>query len=166
VLLYSIAYSFGGIPLLFMGDELALRNDTGYLDDPERAPDNRWMHRPPMDWAAAARRSDPATLEGRVFSALQRLGEARRAVPPLRGGGECAVLDVGNDAVLGWRRRHPRSGTFIGLANFSPATEAVVADTVTGFGTFEPVLASDGRPDLRADRLLVPGLGFAWFAEP
>ena len=102
-----------------------------------------------------------AELPGR----LDYLGD-RRAVPPLRGDGECAVLDVGNDAVLGWRRRHPRSGTFIGLANFSPATEAVVADTVTGFGTFEPVLASDGRPDLRADRLLVPGLGFAWFAEP
>jgi amylosucrase len=28
------------------------------------------------------------------------------------------------------------------------------------------VLTSDGPPDLRADRLIVPGLGFAWFAEP
>ena len=60
-----------------MGDELALRNDTGYLADPERAPDNRWMHRPPMDWTAAARRDDPATLEGRVFAWLRRLGLLR-----------------------------------------------------------------------------------------
>jgi amylosucrase len=166
VLLYSIAYAWGGIPLLYMGDELALRNDTGYLADPERAPDNRWMHRPPMDWAAAARRSDPATLEGRVFFWLQRLGEVRRSLIALRGGGESEVLDVGNDAVLAWRRRHPRGGTFLGLANVSAATEGVLADTVTGFGTFVPVLTSDGRPDLRADRLLLPGLGFAWFAEP
>jgi amylosucrase len=166
VLLYSVAYAFGGIPLLFMGDELALRNDTGYLDDAERAPDNRWMHRPPMDWGAAARRSDPATLESTVFSALKRLGGARRRVPALRGGGEYSMLDVGNDAVLAWRRWHPRSGTFVGLANFSAAVQGVVADTVTGFGTFQPVLTSDGRPDLRADRLLLPGLGFAWFAEP
>ena len=28
-----------------------------------------------------------------------------------------------------------------------------------------PVLATDGRPELRADRLLLPGLGFAWLAE-
>jgi amylosucrase len=166
VLLYSVAYAFGGIPLLFMGDELALRNDTGYLDDAERAPDNRWMHRPPMDWGAAARRSDPATLEGTVFSALKRLGVARRRVPALRGGGAYSMLDVGNDAVLAWRRWHPRSGTFVGLANFSAAPQGVVTDTVTGFGTFQPVLTSDGRPDLRADRLLLPGLGFAWFAEP
>jgi amylosucrase len=166
VLLYSVAYSFGGIPLLYMGDELALRNDTGYLADPARAPDNRWMHRPPMDWTAAARRTDPTSLEGRVFGRLQRLGEVRRALPALRGGGECTVLDVGNDAVLAWRRRNPRSGTFVGLANFSPAAQTVDADTVTGFGTFQPVLASDGPPELRADRVLLPGLGFAWFAEP
>jgi amylosucrase len=166
LLLYSVAYSFGGIPLLYMGDELALRNDTGYLADPERAPDNRWMHRPPMDWAAAGRRSDPATLEGRVFGGLQRLGEVRRALPALRAGGDCTVLDLGNDAVLAWRRRHPRSGTFVGLANFGRAPQTIDADTVTGFGTFVPVLSSDGPPELRADRVLLPGLGFAWYAEP
>jgi amylosucrase len=166
VLLYSVVYSFGGIPLLYMGDELALRNDTGYLADPQRAPDNRWMHRPPMDWAAAARRTDPATLEGRVFGWVRRLGEARRALPALRAGGECTVLDVGNDAVLAWRRRHPRSGTFVGLANVSRAPQAVDADTVTGFGSFVPVLSSDGPPELRADRVLLPALGFAWYAEP
>jgi amylosucrase len=118
-----------------------------------------------MDWAAAARRTDRGTLEGRVFGWLQRLGEVRGELPALRGGGEVRILDVGNDAVLAWERRHPRSGRFIGLANFSSAVQTVDADTVTGYGTFEPVLSSDGRPDLRADRLLVPGLGFAWFAE-
>ncbi|MGY1633359.1 alpha-amylase family protein [Geodermatophilus sp. SYSU D01186] len=166
VLLYSVAYAHGGIPLLYMGDELALRNDPGYLDDPERAPDNRWMHRPPMDWSAATRRCDPATLEGRVFAALRRLGEVRRSLLALRGGVEPVVLDVGDDAVLAWSRRHPRSGTFVGLANFSPEPRTVDADTVTGFGTFDQVHGSDGPLEVVEGRLVVPGLGFAWFAEP
>jgi amylosucrase len=68
--------------------------------------------------------------------------------------------------VLAWRRRHPRSGTFVGVANVSPAAQLVDADTVTGYGTFQPVLAGDGTPEFRGDRLLLPGLGFAWFAEP
>jgi amylosucrase len=166
VLLYSVIYAYGGIPLLYMGDELALRNDTGYRADAARAPDNRWMHRPPMDWAAAERRHDPATLEGRVFARLRRLGEVRRSLPALHGGGESVVFDPGTPHVLAWRRRHPRSGTFVGLANFSAAAQLVDADTVTGYGTFPPALASDDPPELRADRLLLPGLGFAWFAEP
>jgi amylosucrase len=166
VLLYSVAYSFGGIPLLYMGDEIALRNDDRYLADPSRAPDNRWMHRPLMDWTAAARRSDPTTLEGRVFARIRQLGEVRRSLLALRGGGENAVIDPGNDRVLAWRRRHPRSGTFVGLANFSGAAQAVDADTVTGLGSFSEVLSSDGPLGIADGRLLLPGLGFAWFAEP
>jgi amylosucrase len=165
VLLYSVVYGYGGIPLLYMGDELALRNDAGYLDDPALAPDNRWMHRPPMDWAAAERRQDPDTVEGWVFGWLRRLGEMRRSLPALHAGGEVAVVDAGSPHVLAWRRRHPRSGTFVGLANMSPAAQLVDADTVTGFGAFSPVLAADGPPEFRADRLLLPGYGFVWLAE-
>jgi amylosucrase len=166
VLLYSVVYAHGGIPLLYMGDELALRNDPGYLADPALAPDNRWMHRPPMDWDAAARRRDPATLEGRVWREIRLLGEVRRAQLALRGGVESAVVDAGSDAVLVWRRKHPRSGTFVGLANFSPSPQAVDADTVTGFGSFEQVHGSDGVLPVRDGQVVVPGLGFAWYAEP
>jgi amylosucrase len=68
--------------------------------------------------------------------------------------------------VLAWRRRHPRSGTFVGLANLSRAPQTVDADTVTGYGTNVAVLSSDGPPELRAGRVLLPGLGFSWYAEP
>ena len=61
--------------------------------------------------------------------------------------------------------RSARSGAFVGLANLSRAPQTVDADTVTGFGTYAPVLTSDGPPELRADRVLLPGLGFAWYAE-
>ena len=66
--MYAIAFSFGGIPLIYMGDELAMRSDPGWAADPAHAHDNRWMHRPLMDWDLAARRHDPDSLEGRVFA--------------------------------------------------------------------------------------------------
>ena len=123
MLLYSVVYSFGGIPLLYMGDELALRNDAGYLADPERGA-GQPVDAPAADGLGGGRAgaTDPATLEGRVFGWLQRLGEVRRALPALRGGGECTVLDVGNDAVLACRRRHPRSGAFVGPGQPQPGT--------------------------------------------
>jgi amylosucrase len=48
----------------------------------------------------------------------------------------------------------------------SPSLQVVDADTVTGYGSFEAVLTSDGVPEIRDGRLLLPGLGYAWFAEP
>ena len=44
---------FGGLPLIYMGDELGLRNDYDFVDDPDHADDNRWVHRPPMPWDVA-----------------------------------------------------------------------------------------------------------------
>jgi amylosucrase len=80
--------------------------------------------------------------------------------------GESAVLDPGHDAVLTWRRRQPRGGGFIGVVSLSPQAQDVDADTVTGYGTDRPVLTSDGPPVVAGGRLTLPGLGYAWFAEP
>src|SRR3954468_7297841 len=79
LLLHAVAFAHGGLPLIYMGDELGLRNDASYLQDPDRADDNRWMHRPAMDWTAAGRRHDVAPVEGRLWAGLQRLIAARRS---------------------------------------------------------------------------------------
>jgi amylosucrase len=165
VLLYAVAYAFGGMPLLYMGDELAMRNDHTYLDDPTLADDNRWMHRPHMDWAAAQRRMDPATLEGRVFGWLRRLAEVRRDILALRAGGLSTVLGVDNGAVFAWRRRHPRSGNFVGLANFAETEQTLNPAAFSRYGWLETVLSSDGPLEVRDGRAHLPALGFVWMVE-
>src|SRR3954468_17326319 len=82
LLLYAIAFAHGGLPLVYMGDELGLGNDDAYRADPARADDNRWMHRPPMDWDAAGRRHDPLTAAGRPFGGRGPPVPAPRATPP------------------------------------------------------------------------------------
>jgi amylosucrase len=165
VLLHSVIFAFGGIPLIYMGDELAMRNDDSYLDDPALAGDNRWMHRPHMDWAAAARRHDPATLEGQMFGWMRNLGAARKDLLALRTGGSCDVLGVDNGAVFAWRRRHPRSGNFVGLANFAEQPQSVGTAAFGQFGWLETALSSDGPLEVHAGRALLPGLGFVWLVE-
>ena len=56
LLAHQIILGFGGLPLIYMGDELALTNNYDYVDDPSHADDNRWLHRPRMPWNQAARR--------------------------------------------------------------------------------------------------------------
>ena len=48
---FALIASFGGLPLLYMGDEIGLFNDYDFADEPAHAHDNRWMHRPNMKWA-------------------------------------------------------------------------------------------------------------------
>ncbi|MEV6631126.1 alpha-amylase family protein [Actinoplanes sp. NPDC051470] len=165
ILLYAVAFAVNGIPLIYMGDELALRNDPTFHDDPARADDNRWMHRPPMDWPAAARRHDPSTVEGRVFAAMKSLSAARKGLDALRTGGEIEILTVDDDAIFTWRRRHPRSGTFIGLANFAESDRTFDAAPIGRFGRLETAATSDGAFQVTNGRGRLPGLGFVWLAE-
>ncbi len=139
--LYAVVFSFGGIPLIYMGDELAMPNDPGWADDPAQAHDNRWMHRPRMDWARAARRSDPATVAGRAFAALRGLARARQELLALRSGGTTEILPAGNQGVLAYRRAHPRSAPFLSLTNFSDASQSVDAGIIAQAGLRDARLA-------------------------
>ena len=162
--LYSVVFSYGGIPLLWMGDELALGNDPDWAADPEHAADNRWLHRPPMDWHRAARRTDPATVEGQVFGRLRALATARRGQLALRSGGETDVLWPDDPHVLAYRRQHRRSAPLVALANFSDGWQSVGRDLVTAAGIVEPVHvhSTRGRLDLGEGRVHLPPWGFAW----
>jgi amylosucrase len=165
VLLHAVAFGWGGVPLLYMGDELAQDNDTTYLDDPELADDNRWMHRPYFDDAAAGRRHDPLAVEGRVFGWFRALVRTRAGLPALHAAGESAVLTCDSPHVLGWRRRHPRSGHFVGLVNFAEQPTTVDARVLDGLGALDTVLSSDGPPLAQDGRLRLPALSFVWMAE-
>ena len=166
LLLHAVTFAWGGVPLIYMGDELAQVNDESYLADPALVADNRWMHRPYFDDAAAARRHDPESIEGRVFGRLVELGRVRAQLPALHAAGETTVLDAGSPHVLGWRRRHPRSGWFIGLANFAEHPVSIEARVLSPFGDLESVLSSDGVLQVQNGQLRLPGLGFVWLAEP
>jgi len=39
--MYSVVFSFGGVPLIYMGDEFAMLNDPLVQDDPAHRCDNR-----------------------------------------------------------------------------------------------------------------------------
>lgn len=117
LLLYAIAFGYGGIPMIYMGDELGQGDDHEYLDDPLRAPDSRWRHRPAFADALAADRHEVATIAGMVWSGMRRLVVARRRCPALHGAGTTLTIPSGHPHVFAWQRRHPRLGAVLGVAN-------------------------------------------------
>lgn len=124
-LLYGIAFGFGGIPIVYMGDELCQLDDDRWHLDTARRHDTRWSHRPRFDDALAAERHDPSTPTGRVWAALRHLVEARRACPQLDDTAATSrPFDTAVPELFGWLRHHPRHGDLVGLANVgdAPAT--------------------------------------------
>ncbi len=117
LLLHSLILSAAGIPLLYIGDELATLNDYRYARDPARAADSRWVHRVPFDWERAAGRDDPSTPDGQVYRTLLHLIALRKRQVAFAGN-QLEVFDTGNPHVLGFVRQHGGQRITV-LANFS-----------------------------------------------
>lgn len=127
-LLYAVVMSYGGTPLLYMGDELALLNDAHFADDPNHADDNRWMHRPAMDWKAASRRSVPGTVEHRVFHTFAKLAAARAIRPELHGGATTSLHRLADPRLFCFSRKHRQREPFWMVGNFGDDM-LTIADT-------------------------------------
>jgi amylosucrase len=119
-LVYSSIFAIGGIPLIYMGDEFAMLNDSTYLSDPKLADDNRWMHRPFMDWRLRQHRNDQTTLAGRVFTNMARFSKVRAQHRSLRGGGAVEPLGAMPPSVMAIRRQYDDESPVLVLANWSP----------------------------------------------
>jgi len=116
--LYGVISSIGGIPLIFLGEEWGVLNDYSFQDDPEKADDTRWVHRPKTDWALYENEVQQAgTPRHRHFEGLRELFAERKRQPALQG---CAMrlLPGENIHVLAYLREHASHRMAV-LANFS-----------------------------------------------
>lgn len=124
LLLHNLVFVFGGIPVLYMGDELGLLNDHSYENDSHLAEDSRWIHRPYMNWEQAEERHDEDAVTGRIFQGLCHLIAARKRTRLLHAGTSVTAVWTHNDHVLGILRKGAR-GQLLALANFSEQRQTV-----------------------------------------
>ncbi|RKR30433.1 alpha-amylase family protein [Arthrobacter oryzae] len=131
LLAHSVALSTGGIPLLYLGDEVGQLNDSGYALEEGHGTDSRWVHRPHYPAADYALREDLESPAGAVYAGLRRMISVRAATPEFAGT-RLIGFTTNNPAVLGYQR--PGDGTLIlALANFSDGPQEVSALTLSGF---------------------------------
>lgn len=128
MLLHSVALSSGGLPLIYLGDEVGTLNDYRFAQDPHKADDSRWVHRPPADLVRYEQRHDLKTDAGKVFNRLLHLIRLRKTTPAL-GGTQLVSFNARNPHVLGyWRGEQER---VLVLANFSEQPQTVSALTLS-----------------------------------
>ncbi|NHB75846.1 amylosucrase [Rhodobacter calidifons] len=130
---HALIAAWGGIPLIYMGDELALVNDDSYRDDPDHAHDSRWVHRPRMDWALAEARHRDETPSARVFRGVRHILARRRATAGLHAAHPVRVVSSGNNAVLAVQRLAP-TGTLLCLFNFTETWQHLPEPRVRALG--------------------------------
>jgi amylosucrase len=132
LLIHGIILTIGGIPLIYLGDEVGTLNDYSYRADPTKAGDSRWVHRPNTDWDKLSQRTDPDTIEGRIFQGLGRLIKVRQDQPVL-GKASTEVIETDNDSILAFARVSEDERVLV-FANFSEHTQTIPANLLRLYG--------------------------------
>jgi glycosidase len=104
LMLNSIILSIGGIPLIYLGDEVGTLNEYSFAHDLDKADDSRWVHRPKADWAWRKRvENDPSSPHGHIFAELVRLIVLRKQQPAIYGN-DTEFVETGNGHLFGYVR--------------------------------------------------------------
>ena len=128
-LLHGIILSYGGIPVIYSGDEIAMLNDYSFLEDESKKDDNRWVHRPKMDWALAEKRKKPDTPQSQVFRTLQHMIALRKSIDEFGDHNNFRLIETSNEHVFAFERSWKGKSTVV-IANFKDDGQYVYSHLV------------------------------------
>ena len=125
-MLFGVLMSVGGIPLIYLGEELGLRNGYDYQKDPHKADDSRWVHRLEMDWNAAPGQNDFDQIAEFFWDMLCDLTKKRASLPMLAGT-QMNLLYPNSEHLLCFERKYENRRLIV-IANFSERQQNLAKD--------------------------------------
>lgn len=156
ITLHAFMLSQSGIPVIYSGDEIGQLNDYSYKNDPEKAADSRYLHRGNFPWDLAENRSNPDTVQGKLFPALSRLEELRRSHSVFDARTPFWTIDTWDASILSLVRENEEE-KLVCIYNFSEYDK--VAWINEDDGLYEDLFT--GRT-LEAKGVQIPAFGFYW----
>ena len=172
LLLHSLILTFGGIPLLYYGDEIGVINDNSYREDQAKAHDNRWMHRPKINWDKAELRHQHGTVEHTIFIELAKMIAVRKETAAFADFNNRELLDLENEHLFAFIRFNHEytSDRVIVVANLDGKPHKLGLDTLFKWGVSAHGLPLTdiitGRSPTRyQNELVLQPFQFYWLSE-
>lgn len=140
LMLHSLIMSFGGIPLLYYGDEIATLNNYQFEKDPEKSSDSRWIHRPTIDWEKSELRHHAGAVEYRIFTGLKKMIAIRKETDAFADFNNRELVDMSNTALFSFVRYNYVNPTdkVLVIANLSGQPQRLPLSELTDGAYFNP----------------------------
>lgn len=170
ILLHNLIMSFGGIPLIYYGDAVGTLNNDSYLQDENKMHDNRWVHRPTLDWEVMALRNEPGTVQQRLFSQIKQLIAIRKEISAFADLNNRELITLENPHLFAFHRfvQTGMHSKVVVVANFDTSPQSVPLQSFRQKGLFKGAvlteLYSGQQIILESDFLTIPKLTAYWLS--
>lgn len=140
IMLHGITLAFGGIPLIYAGDEIGTLNDYSFKNDTSKKEDNRWVNRPMQDWDTISKLEDKSLPQSKIFHTLQKLIKTRKKHTVFADTNNLELYHTGNDHILSFERARGGDGLLV-ICNFDENSQVIDSSWIKKMGYF-----SKGEP--------------------
>ncbi|UJH66027.1 amylosucrase [Allomuricauda sp. SCSIO 65647] len=134
IMLHGIILSFGGMPIIYAGDEIAALNDYSFLKDKNKKDDNRWINRSKHNWKTVEHLHNKKLPQSKVYHTLKKLISIRKKTKELADGNNLELHHTGNEHVLVFERTGVDKQGVLVLCNFDEASQVINGSWVAKLG--------------------------------
>lgn len=140
IMLHGITLAFGGIPLIYAGDEIGTLNDYSFQNDVSKKRDSRWVNRPMQDWETISKLDNENLPQSKIFQTLQKLIKIRKNNTVFADSNNLELYHTGNDHIFSFERNEDQQGLLV-ICNFDENPQVIDSSWIKKLGYF-----SKGEP--------------------
>lgn len=134
LMLHAIILSYGGIPMIYAGDEIGMLNDYSYLKNKDLRDDSRWANRPFQDWETVSELDKVDTPQTQIFNALKRLVKIRRNTPAFADKNNLVLHPNPNPHIFMFERTNDSGKDVLVICNFDEAIHMIEVGILSSMG--------------------------------
>lgn len=125
LMMHGIILTYGGIPMIYAGDEIATLNDYSYEQNEDHVNDNRWVNRPVQNWAVVATlektKESPSAI---IYNGLKNMIRLRKEHVLFKDSNDVKIHGCPNEHIFVYERTFENESVWI-LSNFNEVTETL-----------------------------------------
>ncbi|WP_419212991.1 alpha-amylase family protein [Maribacter sp. X9] len=136
LMMYGIVLTYGGIPMIYAGDEIGTLNDYSYEQNEDHKNDNRWVNRPVQNWKViselASKVDSPSAA---IYNGLKKMIGLRKSLSVFKDSNDIKIHGCPNPHIFIFQRSNETESVWI-LTNFNEVTETLDISWLLSIGIF------------------------------
>ncbi|RRQ50197.1 alpha amylase [Maribacter algicola] len=149
IMMHGIILSFGGIPLIYAGDEIATLNDYSFLEDEKHKNDSRWVNRPKQNWEVVKNLDSSKGPASIIFQALKKMIAIRKEQEVFADQNNTFIHESPNPHIFVFERKMGEKSLWV-FSNFDEVSQSLDVSWLLSKG----ILPGEASVDLLSKKTL------------
>lgn len=136
LMMHGVILTYGGIPMIYAGDEIGTLNDYTYTQNQDHKNDSRWVNRPMHDWSLVSglgiAEDNPSS---KIYAGLKKMIGLRKEYAVFQDANDVKIHSSPNPHIFVYQRSNETERVWV-VSNFNEVTETLDIGWLLSIGIY------------------------------